>query len=82
MPGPGRVVPAPGGVPGPRVGVWSWRVPGPRGDAWSWGASGPGGAWSQGSGPRGYLVRGVCLVPRGVPGGEPPGYCCGRYASC
>ena len=36
----------------------------------------PGGAWSRGvPGP-----GGGCLLP-GVPGGDPPGYCCGRYAS-
>ena len=66
-------MPGPGGCLVLR-GAWSWEGAWSRG-AWSWGVPGLGGV----PGPRG------CLVPGGLPGGDPPppdGYCCGRYASC
>ena len=41
-----------------------------------------GGAWSRGVPSPGAFCFGGWLLPRGVPGGDPPdGYCCGRYAS-
>ena len=58
-------MPGPGGVPGPGVYLVQGGVPGLGGEP------GPGGVylgWCTWSSGVVYLVRGVCLVPGGVPG--------------